>query len=185
MIRTFTRTPGQMLALWRNRHLYEAVAPGGAVTGRTDSPSTDAVLMCAIRIAYASATAELDPALLPLTDIAPLISLSVDSRGVGTALLPEGTQRVESVICRGWDAPARIITPAHHDAVARQANRFSRGGTTAPVALVLPRRMMLYSFEPQSEAAVTSCMAVRMPAPDEDFLLTSPLLSKMLSYELP
>lgn len=184
MKRVFTLTPAEMLSLWRSRRLYEPLAAGGAVVSRTDFPAPERRLMSLIRSAYAGAVEEAKPADLPLTEIAPQLSIEVNAVGMGTVSLPEGVIRVESVICDAWLAPARIVDPTDTVTVARQANPYCRGGKAEPVAIVLPDRMLLYSFGAGDEPAVTSCMAVRLPGPDDDFLFTSTLLSKTLSYDL-
>ncbi|MDE5800124.1 MAG: hypothetical protein K2H74_03755 [Paramuribaculum sp.] len=184
MKRVFTLTPAEMLFLWRSRRLYEPLAAGGTEVSRSDSPAVEARLMSIVRSAYARAVEESEPADLPLAEIAPQLSIEVDAAGVGTARLPDGVIRVESVICDAWLAPARIADPTDTATVARQANPFSRGGRAEPVAIVIPDRMLLYSFRPDEKPAVTSCMAVCMPGPDDDFIFTSSLLSKTLSYDI-
>ncbi len=184
MKRVFTLTPAEMLSLWRSRRLYEPLAAGGSVVNRSDSPAVERRLMSLIRSAYARAVEEAKPADLPLAEIAPQLSIEVDAGGVGRALLPEGVIRVESLICDAWLAPARIVDPTDTATVARQSNPYCRGGRAEPVAIVLPDRMLLYSFRAGEKPAVTSCKAAGMPGPDDDFIFTSTLLSKTLSYDI-
>lgn len=184
MKRVFTLTPAQMLSLWRSRRLYEPLAGGGAVVSRTDSPAVERRLMSLIRSAYVGAVEEAKPADLPLTEIAPQLSVEVNAVGMGTVRLPDGVIRVVSVICDAWLAPARIVDPTDTATVARQANPYCRGGKAEPVAIVLPDRLLLYSFGAGATPAVTSCKAVCLPGPDDDFIFTSSLLSKTLSYDL-
>lgn len=186
MQHTFTFTTAQMLAHWRSHRLYAPVAPAGASLSVSYTPSADDYLMTEIRCAYAHAVQEASPDELPLTDIAHELAITLSSRGIGTVTLPPGTLRVETIECSGWLTPARIATSADTALVARQANIFSRGTPSEPVAIVHPHRMILYSFPSGLGLypTVTGCMAVRLPDPGGDFLLTPALLARMCACNL-
>lgn len=185
MKRVFTLSPSEMLSLWRSRRLYEPLAAGGAVVSRTDSPSVERMLMSRIRSAYARAVDEAPAADLPWMEIGHELDVELSASGIGTAMLPAGVIRVASVMCNHWLAPARMVDPSDTAIVARQANPFSRGGPAEPVAITLPDRLLLYSFPTDKGIPeITSCTAVKLPGPDDDFLFTSSLLSKTLSYDI-
>lgn len=176
MVTVIVYTEARLLEEWKLRSRLEPLRTDCVIT-RTDGIDMDTYLLRELRAWYMRelATAPVDT--LPLTDIAPGLTMTRAPDGAGMVKLPAGCLRVVSVEMEGWHRPAVIVAdPECAEAVA-QTSPYSRGGVCRPVAVIYPDRMMLYT-PPADAKAPSSVLAVTEP-PEGTYLLTERMLADM------
>lgn len=176
MVTVITYTEARLLEEWKLRSRLEPLRTDCVITC-TDGIDMDTYLLRELRAWYMRelATAPVDT--LPLTDIAPGLTMTRAPDGAGMVKLPAGCLRVVSVEMEGWHRPAVIVTdPECAEAVA-QTSPYSRGGVCRPVAVIYPDRMMLYT-PPVDAKGPSSVLAVTEP-PEGTYLLTEQMLADM------
>ena len=85
--------------------------------------------------------------MLVLTDIARDVAPVLHDDGLMTVTLPTGCRRVVEVEAEGWTRAATVAMVGSSLAL-RQDNPYSRGRVDAPVAVLHPGRLVLYSAPP-------------------------------------
>jgi len=169
----FTRD--RLLAEWK---LRQGLAPliSGAVVTRTDGIDLNAIMMAQIDAWYQQCLLSMDPDSLPLTDIAPQLTVAMSPDGSAAVILPPECLRVTGVMMRGWCREAYIAEPDSPEAEA-QKSAYARGGCTSPVAVIRNRTMHLYT-PPADDATLLHVTAVMMPDTDV-YHLTPQMLAAM------
>lgn len=141
-----TLTAAEMLDLWR---LRRALLPlrEESVVERRDGIDFDRLLHAELRAWYSNLldTAPVD--MLVLTDIARDVAPALQADGRMTVTLPSGCRRVVEVEAEGWTRAATIAM-AGSPLALQQDNPYSRGRVDAPVAVLHPGRLVLYSTPP-------------------------------------
>lgn len=176
MVTVVTYTEARLLEEWKLRSRLEPLRTDCVMT-RTDGLDIDTYLLRELRAWYLRqlATAPVDT--LPLTDIAPLLTMTRAPDGAGLVNLPDGCLRVVSVEMDGWHRPAVIVTDPECTEAVAQTSPYSRGGVCRPVAVIYPGRMMLYT-PPAYTAGPSSVLAVTLP-PEGTYPLTESMLANM------
>lgn len=162
------------MGVWRSRLLLEPLRNDCEVT-LTEGADVDGVLGRQIDAWYSELLDTAPLRYLALTDIADRTTVTMSVDGVGTIQLPKECRRVVSVELSEWERPATVTSDPASPLAMRQANRFSRGGRAAPVAVVDGLRMRLYSVsKPMSQ--VKSLVVVAEP-PEGQYCLDDSALS--------
>lgn len=141
-----TLTAAEMLDLWRLRRALLPLREDCAVE-RRDGIDLDRLLHAELRAWYANLldTAPVD--MLVLTDIARDVAPVLHDDGLMIVTLPTGCRRVVEVEAEGWTRAATVAMVGSSLAL-RQDNPYSRGRVDAPVAVLHPGRLVLYSAPP-------------------------------------
>lgn len=171
---SITLDTAAMLALWKRAHGYEPSRTDSTVT-RVDGPDIDSLLTLEMRQWYIKALMELPPHMLPLSDIASLVTPVASPLGAASVTLPEGCLRVISVSMSHWHRPvAAFHSPDSTEALA-QANIYARGGNCRPIAVLDQSTLTLIP----DGGEVTRLLCVMTPNDDSTFILTPAMLSTL------
>ncbi|MCM1517134.1 MAG: hypothetical protein NC117_00635 [Pseudoflavonifractor sp.] len=138
-----TLSSTEMLDIWRMRRALLPLRED-CVVERSDGIDVDMLLRHELRQWYVTLldTAPFD--MLVLTDIASDVAPMPCDDGSVAVTLPQRCRRVAEVSLDGWTRPALMAAPGSPLAL-RQTNPYSRGRIDAPVAVVYPGRIILYS----------------------------------------
>lgn len=151
-----------MIARWRLHRYHEPLRNDCSVT-RTDGIDLDAIIVAEMEAWYFNLLDTAPPDLLVTADIATEVAMSRDREGVARIPLPTGVRRVIDVGVSSWPCPAQIVTDPHSVTARRQRHKFTRAGTSSPVALHSGGVLTLYSVPPQGR--LTTLTVVRDPEP--------------------
>lgn len=174
--RVTTLTAAQMLERWKLAGLYEPLHTDCEIEC-SEGIDLDALLMLRINAWYARIMATAPLADLPLTELAPQLTLSLAPDGAGRVMLPAGTLRVASVMMEGWRQPATVTADTSSPLALAQSGRFSRAGTAAPVAVQHPDSSLMLYTPVSPSARLLSVTAVIMP-PEGTYVLTDSMKIK-------
>ncbi len=173
---SYTLTSDELLARVRQQRAMEPVEEGFT---RIDSTGALDRMRGRLRALYMQALATLDPAMLPLTELAAEAMLtndppSADGTPAGATLpLPARCMQPVEVRLTGWHVNA-LLTDAGSAAAAAQRSPFSRAGCCAPVAVRSHGgTMRLYPATAATQPESLLCVAA--PASDDIYLLTPQL----------
>ncbi|MCM1348033.1 MAG: hypothetical protein NC338_01360 [Firmicutes bacterium] len=169
-------TPDAMLARWKRAHGFEPLRSDCTVT-RTDGPDLDAMLTLQMNNWYTDTLLHAPLHMLPLTDIASEISMTVSPTGTAMATLPENCLRVASVMSQGWEQPALVVDNLQSAEALAQANPYAAGSTSRPVALVGAGWIKI--SPPPEPTDRLWIMAVAMPDTSRRYILTQAMLSSI------
>lgn len=176
-------TEAELLAIWRRLLHFDPVRRECSVE-RADGIDVDDLLRLHLRAWYAQLlrTAPLD--WLPVEDLRAEVTLSADTEGVVTALLPERCVRPVEWQLAGWAHGVTAFAAPDSAVAQRQLNVWTRGGTQQPVAVAHDDRLMLYSLPPGVSPVLL--MARCVAAPDDggyamrhDALATLPRMAEL------
>ena len=156
-----TLTSEEFLALWRLRRGLEPLRNDCRIV-RTDGIDLSALERTTMEAWFARQLREAPVSRLAPVDISAAVSVTAAPDGSGVIELPESAVRVIAVDMDGWARTARIVTNAADPLHAAQLNPMSRGGSNAPVAVVEPGRLRLYT--PPPGAALTRLTVIEEPA---------------------
>lgn len=177
MMREVTLEKSAMLELWKRARGFEPLRADCAVT-RTDGPDLDALLEMEMRAWYIRQLLTAPIEELPLSDIAPVLTLTTLREGVVTAPLPEGCVRVARVMMDGWERSALIAESANHPLAMEQTNRFARAWRCRPVAIVEDGWITLHGVVSHPPRGL-SVSAVMLPAPELPYVLTEAMIGRL------
>lgn len=152
----------EMLDLWRLRHALEPLRSDCVVT-RADGIDLDSFLLQDIHDWYLRLLDTAPVEYLAPSDISRNVALSCDDKGVGSIILPENCRRVIELRLDCWKQPALISTDLASPIAMMQQNPYSRGNTSAPVALHSHRLLNLYSVPPDVDASITRLLCIMQP----------------------
>lgn len=141
-----TLTAAEMLDLWRLRRALLLLREDCAVE-RRDGIDLDRLLHAELRAWYSNLLDTAPVEMLVLTDIARDVAPALHADGHLTVTLPTGCRRVVEVEVEGWSRAA-TLTASDTPLALRQDNPYCRGRVDAPVAVVHPERLVLYSAPP-------------------------------------
>lgn len=167
----------QMLEIWKQTGLYEPLS-ADIETDYMSGIDLDTLLMHRIDAWYGRLFEEMPRELLPATEIAPSLLPERLPCGAVRVRLPERTVGVCSAMVDGWHRPAIIVDDPDSPRARAQLNRFSRGSTQVPVAVVSPDRTMTLYTPPPGNVALTSVKAIVMPEKGT-FILTPAMFSRI------
>ncbi len=173
-------TEDEMLELWKTR-LRLLPARRDCTIERDDGIDIDSVLLPDIREWYARLLAGGDIGWLPVEDLALKVACETDDEGVVTALLPSECVRPVEWKLAGWKRSVVQFHVAGSYKAMCQRNIYLRGDAEAPVAVLHDDRMVLYSVEPGTTAAVKQARCVVRPA-DGSYRFHEAALSTMHDY---
>lgn len=140
-------TEAQLLQEWRLRHFPEALNAGCAVTAGSGY-DLDAILLARMRDWYSRLLAEGAPEMLAPVEIGDRLTLRPMADGSAAVTLPDSVARVMAVDMEGWKSPALIVADPAGRTALLQRSPYTRGGTSAPVAVIDGREMRLYTPPP-------------------------------------
>lgn len=167
----------QMLGIWKQTSLYEPLSADIEVD-YMGGTGLDAILTHRIEAWYGRLFEELPRELLPATEIAPDLSPERLHCGAVRVRLPDRTVAVCSAMVEGWHQPATIVDNPDSPRGRAQLNRFGRGSTSAPVAVVYPDLTMTLYTPPPGKVVITSVRAIVMPEKGT-FILTPAMFSRI------
>lgn len=177
-----TLTADELLSRYKLLGFYEPMLDSAAVE-LSPGVDLDRLLMMQIDAWYARQFHEAPKEILPVSEIAPLLTPERLPDGAAGVMLPEGTVRVISVMMDGWKRYAEIVSDPASPRARAQTNRYSRGGCSNPVAVATPDgRMTLYT-PPPDKLALTSVKAIVMPE-SGTYLFTPALLATLPNQPL-
>lgn len=175
MRRLITLSREEMLERWKLMRRMEPLRSDCSVT-RTDGIDLDRELAMEMQAWYVKALLDEPADRLPLTELSGEVTVTRAPCGAGMVSLPAGCVRVVSVMLRGWHVPARVVTDLQSAQALAQLSPWARGGCVAPVAVVHPDRLMLYT-PPDGDIVLESLLAVTFSEDDDVYRLTPHLLS--------
>lgn len=168
---SYTLTADELVVRLRQQRAMEPVDDGFA---RTDSAGALRRMKLRLRAIYLEALSSLPLEMLPLTDVAPDVIVTIDSAdsGMATLRLPPAALRLASVRLDGWKRNATIL-PADAPQAAAQDAPLARAGVYSPVAIVgHGGALRLYP------AATTLASLLCVVATADDTYLLTPQLEK-------
>lgn len=151
-----------MIARWRLHRYHEPLRNDCSVT-RTDGIDLDSIVVAEMEAWYFNLLDTAPPDLLVTADIATEVAMSRDPDGVARIPLPPGIRRVTEVVVSSWPCPAQIVTDPHSPTARRQRHKFTRAGSSSPVAIHCGGVLTLCSVPPRSR--LTTLTVVRDPDP--------------------
>lgn len=160
----------QLVDMFALRRGFEPLRADCEVS-RTDGVDMRQLLEYEVRSRYAGALMTLPIEQLPTEDLSSKVRLVVQSDGSGVIDLPDNTVRVGEVklsSVRAADAAPPLVQA--------QANRWSRGGSYEPVAVLRGNRVYVYSPDRMGDG-VELLTVVKMPVTGEPFAVTEPILN--------
>ncbi|MDE6496398.1 MAG: hypothetical protein K2L30_09215 [Duncaniella sp.] len=157
-----TLSQPEMIARWRLHRYHEPLRNDCSVT-RTDGIDLDSIIVTEMEAWYFNLLDTAPPDLLVTADISSEVAMSRDSDGVARIPLPTGVRRVIEVGVSSWPCPAQIVTDPHSATARRQRHKFTRAGSSSPVAIHSGGVLTLYSV-PQ-RGRLTTLTVVRDPEP--------------------
>lgn len=165
-----------MLAIWR-RKLHLGCARTDASVAEFEGIDTDSLLLDRMRAWYLNLLDTAPPALLDVSELSRQCTISTVGSTHALILPPSGCRRVLSVKLQGWQQA--VIPIPHHSPegtalLRRLASPYSRPGTAAPTAVVMPDGSITAS--PVDIPIAESVRAITDPGPDT-YTLCPSLLS--------
>lgn len=158
-----TFTEAEMLAYWR-LHLNLDPSRHGSDITRADGIDLDAQLTQRIRQWYATLLATSPVESLPQADITAQLAVRVNSDRSVEIPFPANLISPVAVKLRSWAVPVtEFVTPDTPTAL-QQRSAYLRGGSVAPVAVMYPDRLVLYSAASATDRVESFIAAVRPPA---------------------
>ncbi len=155
-----TLTSEEFLALWRLRRGLEPLRNDCRIV-RTDGIDLSALERTEMESWFAIQLREAPVDRLVPVDIGASVSVGRLPDGAGLIELPEGVARVVAVDMEGWTRTARIVSDRADPLRDAQLHPLSRGGANAPVVVVEPGRLRLYT--PRPGATLTRLSVVMEP----------------------
>lgn len=128
-------TREEMLEKWRLVRHFEPLRSDATVV-RSDGIDLDRLLELEIESWYERRLRELAVEDLPQTDVTSSVEMTVESDGSGSVRLPADVVRVAEVMVDGWSREAKVIEDEECAEALDQSNRYTRGGSINPVAVV-------------------------------------------------
>lgn len=152
----------EMLSQWRMRRELEPLRSDCTVS-RADGIDLTPLLVAQMRDWYLGLLDNAPLEMLAVTNIANDVALVVNEQdGMATITLPSQCRRVVEVKLTTWARPAEIVGPDSSLAM-RQKWKFTRAGTTYPVAINDNGLLRLYGVERGNTPKIERLLCVMEP----------------------
>lgn len=174
-----TLTPSEFLERWKLLNLYEPM-PADAEIEYATGLDLDRLLMMQAEAWYVRQFSESPREILPVSEIASILTPERLPDGAARVRLPERTIAVVSVEMEGWHRPALIVDDDDSPIARSQSNPFSRGGIHRPVAVVHKDASLTLFTPPMDKLSILSLKAILRPEKGV-YLFTPELLSTLPS----
>ncbi len=156
-----TFSESEMLTLWK-QILHLEVPRTDCSVQRTDGINLDALITTHIRQWYAHLLTTAPAHLLPVENIASLVTLT-SRQGVVEITLPTHCVRPLEVKLNGWKQSVTEFLVPHHPKAKMQSSPLMRSGCENPTAVLSGNKLTLYSIAPDKVAMLETLRAVVKP----------------------
>jgi hypothetical protein len=176
-----TLSESKMLALWKQIMHLDAVRHECTVE-RDDGIDIDALLLTHISQWYAHLLATTPVEWLPVDDVKADVTMTADSSGVVTAIVPARCVRPVEWKLSGWQCSVTRFLNPDDDEARLQHDTWLRAGKCHPAVVDCSNRLLLYSIDTDATPVLDIARCVVRPA-DGSYIFHNEAIATIPGYE--